>query len=160
KTRDYFDLYILLKEYKCNLQDAYDVISKSGTINGWDVFSERLSSLPVRKDDEGYHQMLNGEDHPSLEDMRAFFRDRLGQYGIRLKNRVMEENEYSCTTLSQTQITHKTSAQQVAGIAQEEPMETQQSLPNEEAERLRAQWVAAASRETGSVRADDEDDTP
>lgn len=142
KTRDYFDLYTLLKECKCNLQDAYDVISKSGTINGWDVFSERLSSLPVRKDDEGYHQMLNGEDRPSLEDMREFFRGHLSQYGIHLKNRAMEENKSSRITLPQTQITHKTSAQQVSGIAPEEPMETQRSLPNEEAERLRAQQPA------------------
>ena len=160
KTRDYFDLYTLLKACKCNLQDAYDVISKSSTINGWDIFSERLSSLPVRKDDEGYHQMLDGEDSPSLEDMREFFRSHLSQYGIRLKNRVIEENESSHTTSPQTLITHKMSAQQVSGIAQEESMETQQSLPNEEAERLRAQWVPAASRETGSVRADDEGGTP
>jgi hypothetical protein len=82
KTRDYFDLYTLLKERKANLQDAHDLLSKSGIINGWDVFSERLSSLPVRKDDEGYRQMLDGEDHPSLDDMREFFRDRLGQYGM------------------------------------------------------------------------------
>ena len=58
-------------------------------------------------------------------------------------------------------LTRKTSARGALSIAPEEPMETQQLLlPNEEAERLRAQWVAAASRETGSVHADGKDDTP
>lgn len=58
-------------------------------------------------------------------------------------------------------LTRKTSARGALSIAPEEPMETEQLLlPNEEAERLRAQWVTAASRETGSAHADGEGDTP
>ncbi|MHB1266033.1 MAG: nucleotidyl transferase AbiEii/AbiGii toxin family protein [Acidithiobacillus ferriphilus] len=86
KTRDYFDLYTLLKKYGVDLRDAHDVLLKSGAIRGWDIFCDRLSNLPVRKDDEGYHQMLAEEDRPSLDDMREFFRDCIGRYETTRKN--------------------------------------------------------------------------
>jgi hypothetical protein len=44
----HFDLYTLLKKHEASLVDAKVVLSKGGTINGWNVFTERLFNLPVR----------------------------------------------------------------------------------------------------------------
>jgi predicted nucleotidyltransferase component of viral defense system len=78
KSRDYFDLYTLLKSHHADLNEAKSVIMASSTYNAWDVFMKRLSTLPVMKHDEGYHQLMNNDAQcPSLEDMREFFKDRI-----------------------------------------------------------------------------------
>ena len=78
KTRDWLDLYLLLRHHGFTLRDYLGAFAEAGLTSQFDIGLSRLCSGVPQKDDEGYANLLN--DPPSLEAMKGFFieqRDRL-----------------------------------------------------------------------------------
>jgi predicted nucleotidyltransferase component of viral defense system len=71
KSRDWFDIYVLLRDHGFRLEDMREVFRKHDPYN-WDVAMVRLTSMKLSPADEGYAQLL--ADPPSLDMMRDFFR--------------------------------------------------------------------------------------
>lgn len=78
KTRDWFDLYILMTRQGFTLEDLHEVFQKAGVETQFDTALQRLcSGLPARHD-EGYEHLL--QDAPSLETVTAYFRAERDAY--------------------------------------------------------------------------------
>jgi hypothetical protein len=78
KTRDWLDLYLLMRDYGFKLSDYRQAFVEAGIESQWETGLARLCSGQPHKDDEGYAHLLDAP--PSLVDMAAFFRaerDRL-----------------------------------------------------------------------------------
>jgi hypothetical protein len=78
KTRDWLDLYLLMRDHGFNLSDYRQAFIEGGIESQWETGLARLCSGQPQKDDEGYAHLLDAPPNPS--DMAAFFRaerDRL-----------------------------------------------------------------------------------
>lgn len=78
KTRDWLDLYLLLREHGFSANDFKEAFAQAGAENQQDIALSRLCSGAPQKDDEGYAHLL--EHPPTLEAMKHFFialRDQL-----------------------------------------------------------------------------------
>lgn len=71
KTRDWFDLYVLMNGYGFDGEDLYRAFVEAGRENVFDIASMRLRSGKPSLTDEGYVNLL--PDPPSLETMHDFF---------------------------------------------------------------------------------------
>jgi predicted nucleotidyltransferase component of viral defense system len=71
KSRDWYDLYLLLRDHGFTIQDFAAVFSETDSKTQRDIALQRLCSGVPQKDDEGYAYLL--EDPPPLEEMTAFF---------------------------------------------------------------------------------------
>ena len=75
KSRDYFDVYTMIKDYGYNLEMARKVI-ESEVRGSWDLFCSRLARLPVSATDEGYDVCVSDASKMiTLDAMRDFFLD-------------------------------------------------------------------------------------
>ncbi len=80
KTRDWFDLYVLLRNHGFTALDYRTAFLEAGLEPQCDIGLSRLCSGRPQADDEGYRHLM--PDPPSLAEMRAFFtamRDQLEQ---------------------------------------------------------------------------------
>ena len=78
KTRDWVDLYLLLRHHGFTLRDYLGAFAEAGLMSQCDIGLNRLCSGVPQNDDEGYAHLLNAP--PSLQNMKGFFieqRDRL-----------------------------------------------------------------------------------
>lgn len=78
KTRDWVDLYLLLREHGFTLRDYHNVFEDAGVPVQRDIGLGRLCSGVPQRDDEGYAHLL--PNPPTLEQMKAYFtaqRDKL-----------------------------------------------------------------------------------
>lgn len=78
KTRDWLDLYLLMRNHGFSIQDYRAAFKEAGNPDQCDSGLARLCSGIPQKDDEGYAHLL--ENPPSLEEMKSFFvslRDKL-----------------------------------------------------------------------------------
>lgn len=78
KTRDWIDLYVLLRDHRFNLRDYRAAFEEAGVSAQCDTGLSRLCSGVPQRDDEGYAHLLS--DPPTLEEMKAYFtaqRDKL-----------------------------------------------------------------------------------
>lgn len=78
KTRDWLDLYLLMREHGFSIRDYQASFREAGLETQCDIGLSRLCSGVPQRDDEGYAHLL--ENTPSLEEIKAFFRaqrDRL-----------------------------------------------------------------------------------
>jgi hypothetical protein len=78
KTRDWLDLYLLMRDHGFNLSDYRQAFLEGGIEFQWETGLARLCSGQPQKDDEGYAHLLDAPPNPF--DMAAFFRaerDRL-----------------------------------------------------------------------------------
>lgn len=78
KTRDWLDLYLMMRDHGFNLGDYRQAFIEGGIESQWETGLARLCSGQPQKDDEGYAHLLDAPPNPS--DMAAFFRaerDRL-----------------------------------------------------------------------------------
>lgn len=91
KTRDWFDLYILMNQHGFDGQDLYRVFVESSQEPLFDMASLRLRSGKPSLADEGYTALL--PDPPSLETMRRFFTARLDQLEIDLSKAAFKSNK-------------------------------------------------------------------
>ncbi len=78
KTRDWFDLYILMTQHGKTLEDMKEVFQKAGVSTQWDTTLQRLCSGQPSRHDEGYEHLI--EEPPSLEEMTRFFRAERDAY--------------------------------------------------------------------------------
>ena len=78
KSRDWFDIYILLTRHGYTLGDMQQVFLDSGNANGFDIASSRLRICKFSLEDEGYAQLT--DDGPTLDDLRAFFSEQLDKF--------------------------------------------------------------------------------
>ena len=116
KTRDYFDLYMMIKDHEYDLRSARSTLEKSDVYHAWDTFCSRMASLPVSVTDEGYESCLvDISKNVSLENMRDFFEEKIAEIDYPLRDRAVLHPE-------------------------------QEILPNEEAATLREQQKTRASR--------------
>ncbi len=78
KTRDWFDLYVLMTRHGKTMEDIHDAFLKAGMEMQFDTALQRLCSGRPALHDEGYEQLLT--DAPDLETMSAFFRAERDAY--------------------------------------------------------------------------------
>lgn len=71
KTRDWLDLYLLMRNHGFTIQDYRAAFNEAGCPDQCDTGLARLCSGVPQKDDEGYAHLL--VNPPSLEEMKSFF---------------------------------------------------------------------------------------
>ncbi len=54
KTRDWFDLYVLMKDHGFSWKDFYEAFIRAGNEGQYDFAAERLSTATPARSDEGY----------------------------------------------------------------------------------------------------------
>jgi hypothetical protein len=74
KTRDWVDLYILMRGHGFSISDFLGAFREAGIENQCDSALSRLCSGLPQSDDEGYAHLL--ADPPSLDEMKAFFKEQ------------------------------------------------------------------------------------
>jgi len=80
KTRDWLDLYLLLRDHGFTIADYVAAFQEAGAESQCDIGLSRLCSGHPQRDDEGYHHLL--QNPPTLEQMTEFFRQRRDQFEI------------------------------------------------------------------------------
>lgn len=80
KSRDWIDLFLLLRDHGFTLHDYAAVFAASGDEAQRAIGLSRLCSGVPQKDDEGYVHLLDRA--PSLEEMKAFFVARRNEWEI------------------------------------------------------------------------------
>ena len=80
KTRDWLDLYLLMRDHGFTISDYVAAFRDAGAESQCDIGLSRLCSGHPQRDDEGYHQLL--QNPPTLEQMTEFFRQRRDQFEI------------------------------------------------------------------------------
>lgn len=71
KTRDWLDLYLLLRDHGFTIRDYRQVFEESGNFTQCDTGLARLCSGIPQRGDEGYSHLLTNP--PTLEEMKSFF---------------------------------------------------------------------------------------
>jgi predicted nucleotidyltransferase component of viral defense system len=82
KTRDWFDLYVLIKEHGFTMQDMHEVFRRLGVLQKFDIAGMRLRACKPGLSDEGYEHLL--AEAPTLDGMRSFFAQKLDAFEIEL----------------------------------------------------------------------------
>jgi len=82
KTRDWFDLYVLMTRHGFDGADFRRVFEEARRESGFDIANARLRKGIPSIADEGYASLL--ENPPSLEEMRAFFTEMLDRLEVDL----------------------------------------------------------------------------
>ena len=80
KTRDWLDLFVLLKDHGFTMADYEQAFRDARAEFQMDTGLSRLCSGVPQKNDEGYSHLL--KDAPSLETMRKFFIDRRNEFEV------------------------------------------------------------------------------
>lgn len=75
KTRDWVDMYTLIKHHGYSFEDMRGVYSRLNRLAAFNNASSRLRLAAPGAADEGYLSLM--PDAPSLDEMRAFFNDGL-----------------------------------------------------------------------------------
>jgi len=78
KTRDWVDLYVLMKHHGFSWKNFYEAFVLAGSEGQYDHAADRLSRARPSIDDEGYEALL--PHPPSIEEMREFFLQRRNAY--------------------------------------------------------------------------------
>jgi hypothetical protein len=81
-SRDWFDLYTLIKDHGFTLADMAAAFKKSRQTSSFDIAMNRLCTGIVGPADPGYAPLCS--DPPSIEEITAFFRDLRSKYEIEL----------------------------------------------------------------------------
>ena len=82
KTRDWIDLYLLLREHGFSLRDYRAAFQEAGISSQFETGLNRLCSGIPQKDDEGYAHLL--PNAPSLDEMKAFFTSQRNRLEVEL----------------------------------------------------------------------------
>lgn len=80
KSRDWYDLYVLFKEHGFEITDMAEAFEKTNQSAEIDIAFRRLCSGITAADEEGYEALT--VNPPSLEILKAFFRNLRDQYEI------------------------------------------------------------------------------
>lgn len=71
KTRDWLDLYLLMRDHGFTIRDYQAAFCEAGNPNQCDAGLARLCGGVPQRDDEGYAHLLDAA--PSLNEMKSFF---------------------------------------------------------------------------------------
>jgi nucleotidyltransferase AbiEii toxin of type IV toxin-antitoxin system len=80
KTRDWLDLYILLRDHGFTLHDYQDAFRQGGIDSQFETGLTRLCSGTAQRDDEGYRDLL--PNLPTIAEMADYFRDLRDRFEI------------------------------------------------------------------------------
>ena len=80
KTRDWLDLYVLLREHGFSMRDYQAAFQEAGAEALLDISLSRLSSGLPQKDDEGYAHLLSNP--PTLAQITKFFQVERDRYEV------------------------------------------------------------------------------
>ena len=86
KTRDWLDLYLLMREHGFTIQQFAEAFRRAGAENQCDTALARLCSGIPQKDDEGYAHLLAAP--PSLPEITAFFQEQRNRLEIEKASQV------------------------------------------------------------------------
>lgn len=78
KTRDWFDLYILMQQHGFTMDDYHAAYVQAGIPNQYDIGIKRLCSGHPQASDEGYEALV--KDAPSVEELQRFFVQKRDDY--------------------------------------------------------------------------------
>lgn len=79
KSRDWFDLYVLMREHGYTMDDFHRAFVDSGQPAKYDIATRRLLSGKPQLADEGYEQVA-GAAAPTLGEMRSFFEGKISEF--------------------------------------------------------------------------------
>lgn len=92
KTRDWFDLYLLMREHGFSVCDYQAAFQDAGIPSSCEIGLARLCSGVPQKNDEGYAHLL--AHPPTLEQIKAFFIEQRNQLEIKIAaNAARQKNE-------------------------------------------------------------------
>jgi predicted nucleotidyltransferase component of viral defense system len=74
KSRDWFDLYVLMKEHGYTFAKMHRALVDAGARSAYDVAASRLSACRASPKDEGFQSLV--ENPPTLEQLADFFTAR------------------------------------------------------------------------------------
>jgi Nucleotidyl transferase AbiEii toxin, Type IV TA system len=90
KTRDWFDLYTLLKgEHGFEPIDVFDTFKNAGVPNKFDIALSRMTRGEPGIVDEGFSSLLSNA--PSIEEMKSYFKGVFGKAQVQVAQRSMDE---------------------------------------------------------------------
>ena len=89
KTRDWLDLYLLLKEHGFTLHDYRAAFMQAEVESQCDTGLSRLCSGIPQSDDEGYAHLL--PHPPTLAEIKSFFIARRDEFEIELASTALED---------------------------------------------------------------------
>lgn len=78
KSRDWFDLYVLMRDHGFSMSDMEAAFQKAGIPNQFEAALARLCLGTAPAHDEGYSHLLS--DAPTMEQIAAFFRQARDAY--------------------------------------------------------------------------------
>ena len=91
KTRDWLDLYLLLREHGFTICDYRAAFAEAGVHSQCDTGLSRLCAGVPQKDDEGYAHLL--PNPPTLAEMKAFFVAQRDQLEIELASEAFRQGQ-------------------------------------------------------------------
>lgn len=77
RTRDWFDLWVLIRDHDFSLRDYVAVFERAGARGSCDIGLDRLCSGRPERADEGFQTLITNP--PGIEDLAAFFTERRDQ---------------------------------------------------------------------------------
>lgn len=80
KTRDWFDLYILLTQHGYTIQDMYQAFEQTSRTHNFDSACLRLRTCRKSPTDEGYVHLL--EHPPQLDEIRDYFNAAIDEWQV------------------------------------------------------------------------------
>ena len=91
KTRDWIDLYLLLRDHGFTLRDYRAAFCEAGLAAQCDIGLSRLCSGVPQRDDEGYAHLL--PNAPTLAEMKAFFAALRDQLEVELAAEALKQQQ-------------------------------------------------------------------
>ncbi|PWU20219.1 MAG: hypothetical protein C5B50_04535 [Verrucomicrobia bacterium] len=89
KTRDWVDLYLLLRDHGFTMRDYRAAFVKAGEVSQYETGLSRICSGVPQRDDEGYAHLLSNA--PSVEEMKKFFVAKRDQLEVELAAEALQK---------------------------------------------------------------------
>lgn len=80
KSRDWLDLYLLIKNHGFTLRDYREAFREAGIASQYEIGLSRLCSGVPQRDDEGFSHLL--QHSPTVEQMKVFFVQKREQFEV------------------------------------------------------------------------------
>lgn len=90
KTRDWLDLYLLMRDHGFSILDYQNAFREAGIPAQCDIGLARLCSGAPQRDDEGFARLL--ANPPSLNEMKNFFNEQRNKLEIENASEAMRKN--------------------------------------------------------------------
>ena len=80
KSRDWFDLYVLMRDHGFTLQEYAAAFAQGGIASQYESGLARLCGGVAQGNDEGYEGLI--ESPPGIEELTRFFREKRDEYEV------------------------------------------------------------------------------